>query len=119
MHQVETGERDDKHNPARELVEETERFIRIPILYAEAGADDADNVGGNGDRDAGKSKNDAALRGLLEKVSVEDSQGEQAHQRAYTAARFGDLQLHDRKFDDVAFVEGGDAEYLKDVTCDP
>src|ERR1700744_2860695 len=119
MNQVETGERDDKHDPAGELVKEAERFIRIPILHAEAGPDDADNVGGNGDRNARQSKNDAAFRGFLEKVPIKNGQGEQAHQGAYTAACLRYFELHDWKFDDIALMKRGNSQHRQDVAGDP
>src|SRR5882757_261018 len=118
MNQVEAGERDDKHDPAGELVEEAESLFRIPILYAETGTDDAGDVGGDSDGNAGQSKNDAAFRSLLEKVAVKDSQGEQAHQRADSATGLGDLQFHDRQFDDVTLVQCRDAQEGQYVTGD-
>ena len=99
-------------------MKEAKSFLRVPVLHAEAGADDAGDVGGDGDGNAGQCKNDAAFRRALEEVAVEDSQGEQTHQRTDAAAGLGDLQLHDRQFDDVAFVESRDAEQRQDVTGD-
>ena len=99
-------------------MEEAEGLIGVPVLHAEAGADDADDVGGDGDRNAGESKNDAAFRGALEEVAVEDCQGEQAHQGANAAAGLGDLQFHDRQFDDIAFVERGNAQQWENVAGD-
>ena len=99
-------------------MEEAEGFLRVPILNAEAGADDAGDVGSDGDRNAGQGKNDAAFCGALQKVAVEDSQGEQAHQGADAAAGLGDLQLHDWQFDDIAFVKRGDAEHGQNVAGD-
>ena len=55
---------------------------------------------------------------LLQEVAVEDGQGEQAHQGADSATSLGDLQFHDRQFDDVAFVEGRNAEQRQYVAGD-
>src|SRR3984957_702427 len=99
-------------------MEETESFVGVPILYAEAGADDAEDVGRDGDGDGGESENPAAGGGALEEVAIEDGQGEEAHERADAAAGFGDLQLHDRELDDVALKQNRYVEDGKDVAGD-
>src|ERR1700722_10283316 len=101
MHEIEEAERDDEHDPAGELMEEAEGFVGVPVLHAETGADDAGDVGGDGDGDAGEGEDDAAGGGALEEVSVEDGEGEEAHEGADAATGFGDFKGHDGELDDV------------------
>ena len=57
-------------------MKEAECFFRVPVLHAEAGAYDANNVGGDGDRNTGESKDDAPFgggAGMVLRVDVIDA----------------------------------------------
>lgn len=118
MDHIETDERDHKHDPAGELMKEAECLVGVPILNAEAGADDAGDVGGDGDGDRGQCEDDAAAGAALQEVAVEDGQGKEAHERTDAAAGFGHLKLHDGQLNDVALLECGDAEHGENVAGD-
>ena len=77
MDEIEAAEGDEEHQPAGELVEEPEGLVWVPILDAEAGAEDADDVGGDGDGEAGDGEEDTAPGISLEEVAVDDGDGEE------------------------------------------
>ncbi len=87
-------------------------------MHAEAGADDAEDIGGDGDGDTGQGQQDAASGGAFEEVAVEDGEGEEAHERTDSATGLRDLELHDGKLDDVAFEQDRDAEHGEDLAGD-
>ena len=99
-------------------MKEAEGLVGVPILNAEAGADDAGDVGGYGDGNRGQREDDAAGGAPLQKIAVEDGQGEEAHERTDAAAGFGDLELHDRELNDVALLECGDAKHGENIAGD-
>src|SRR6185437_16397324 len=77
MYQVEAAKRDNEHHPAGKFMKETQRLIRVPVLYAKPRADDAEDVRCDGDRDAGNGQNHPPTRRPLEEVAVEDGQREE------------------------------------------
>ena len=91
-------------------MEEAYGLVGVPVLDAEAGADDPCCVGKDGDGDGGEGQHDATPGAALQKVPVEDGDGEEAHEGADTAAGLGDLQLHGRQLDDVAVAQDRHAE---------
>lgn len=95
-------------------MEEPQRLGRIPVLNAQAGPNDADGIRSDRDWDAGQCKNHASARGSLQKIAVEDSQGEQAHKGAYAAACFGYLQLHYWKLNDITLLQGRNSQQRQD-----
>lgn len=118
MNEIETYEGDAEYDPAGELMEETERFVRVPVLNAEACAHNAKDVGGNRNGNARERQDEAPDVAALEEVSVKDGERKKAYERANAAAGFSDFERHDGQMDDVAIKQNRYAEEGKDVAGD-
>src|ERR1700730_17702959 len=105
MEDIEADQGDYKHNPARELMKEAERFFRMPVLNAASGPYDTRGVGSDGNGNTCEGKDNAPSGGALQKVAIENGQREEAHQRADSATGLCDFELHHREFNDVSLQQ--------------
>jgi len=102
--EVEHGQRDNEDQPSGELVKKALSFVRIPVLNQQAGADNAQAVGGDGNRNRrqGEHRRIATLRSSS---TVDHRKCGQRHERANSAARLRDFQRHCGKNNDIAFAQ--------------
>ena len=91
-------------------MEESNRFIWIPVLNAQPRTYNSCGVRDHGDRQARERYYNPSPRTSFEKISVEDCDGKQAHQRANATARLRDLKLHRWQLNDIPVPKDWDAK---------
>jgi len=109
MEQEKHDQGNDENDPTGKLVEKPLGLVWIPVLHQQAGANDAQTIGQNCDRDGRQCQDHADRSAGLEQVSINDGQCSQRHQGANSAAGFRDFQRHGRQLNDVAFAQNGHA----------
>src|ERR1700752_4971466 len=102
MQSVEHAQRNNKDDPPPGRVEIAFGLVRVPILDEQSGSDDADIVGDDRDGHGGKNEQAAHPEALFQKISVDDSERYERHERANAAAGLGHFERHGSEVDDVA-----------------
>ena len=92
-------------------MKEPQRLLRIPVLNAQPGTQNAQRIGGDCNRNAHQGENGAPKSRFLQKVSIEDRKREKAHQRTDAATGLRHLQPHCREFDDIPLAQHRYPEY--------
>ena len=103
-------EGDEKDHPAGKLVEKAQGFVRVPILDAQPVPKMRTALAAIAMGMLARARTARRQVGLLEKVTIENRKGKQAHQGADAATGLGHLQPHGWKLNDVALAQHRHAE---------
>src|SRR5438309_2580269 len=96
-------------------MEKPERFIRIPILNAKPGANNAQCVRRDSNRNTQEHQQNPLKIRFLQEVSIKNRERPQAHERPDTATSLCDLERHRGQLNNISLAQHRHIEQGKDL----